>query len=484
MRSHWGWLLSAVLTEGAIALADSLARGVSLGGLLIVGPLLAAYRLGAVATAAVGTLAVLLALLLPGDGRAGVAAGAPGADHLVEILVVAVGALCATAMARARGRTQRAQARTHSGYARMRRAHARTRSAYARTREAYATTRHALVQTRRALAHRQRVHARTKHACAAAQRAHREARRALAGMTRIALVAQQAIARPLPPAIGDLTLAVRTRSATEHALIGGDLHDAILLPAGPRLIVGDAKGHGLDAVRLSAAVLAAFRQTAAAEPDLTALARTLDARIAAELGAEDFVTLVLADFTPGEVRLVNCGHPPPLRAGRHLELLESPNPSTPLGLAPRPVLQRIELGPDQRLLLYTDGLAEARDADGTLFPLDHQVLAALNGPTLDASLGHLLDLLHAHAGAGTADDLTLILAAQLPTPPPAPPPAELPAPPPAHPPARLPATAPAQLPVRAELAPPVGEPATPPATRSPQPPCPASAPPQRMPPAP
>ncbi|WP_459247873.1 PP2C family protein-serine/threonine phosphatase [Streptomyces youssoufiensis] len=408
MRSHWGWLLAAVLAEALVAVAHVLLGGGAFGALLVVGPLLAAYRLTTGTTAAVAGLAVLLAAALPFSGAE--ATQPARAEYVNDVLAAAIGGLSATLVARARTRSEHAEDRTRRGYARMRRTHARTRRAYARTRAAYASTRHALLRTRRVLAHVQRVHARTKHACDAAQRAHREAIRALARMTRIAQVSQQAIVRPLPSAIGDLTLAVRTRSATEHALIGGDLHDAILTPTGPRLIVGDAKGHGLDAVRLSAAVLAAFRQTAADEPDLVRLAHTLDARIAAELGPEDFVTLLLADFAPGEVRLVNCGHPPPLRAGRHLETLEPPIASTPLGLAPAPKLQRVALAPGQRLLLYTDGLAEARDAKGDLFPLDHQVHTALRGPTPDASLGRLLDLLAAHAGPTSADDLTLVLA--------------------------------------------------------------------------
>ncbi|MFE6776524.1 PP2C family protein-serine/threonine phosphatase [Streptomyces sp. NPDC057702] len=418
MRSHWGWLLAAVCVEAAIAVLHVLVGGGALAVFLVAGPLLAAYRLTATRTAAVAGLAVLLAVVLP--AHAGDAVGPTRADYLNDVLAVASGGLSATLVASARTRSRRAEDRTRHGYARMRRTHARTRRAYARTREAYATTRHTLLRTRRLLAHVQRVHARTRDARDEARRAHRETHRALLRMTRIAQLSQQAIVRPLPPAIGDVELAVRTRSATEHALIGGDLHDAILTPTGPRLIVGDAKGHGLDAVRLSAAVLAAFRQTAAAEPDLARLARTLDTRIAGELGAEDFVTLVLADFAPGEVRLVNCGHPPPLRAGRDLEVLEPAAPSPPLGLTPEPALQRVVLAPGQRLLLYTDGLAEARDAKGALFPLDYQVRDALGGPTLDASLGRLLDLLYAHAGTATADDLTLILAEPAPSPAPSP----------------------------------------------------------------
>ncbi|MCX5205658.1 serine/threonine-protein phosphatase [Streptomyces sp. NBC_00237] len=235
----------------------------------------------------------------------------------------------------------------------------------------------------------------------------------LARMTRVAELTQRALVRPLPADLGGLATAVRTRSASEGALVGGDLHDAVLLPSGPRLIVGDVTGHGLDAVRISAAVLAAFRHSAAAEPDLVRLAHILDDRVRDDLGDEDFVTLLLADFVPGVVRLVNCGHPSPLLVGRGLEILESPCPSPPLGLSPTPSVQAVLLTPEQRMLFYTDGLTEARDAHGTLLALDRRVRAALSALTLDEALTDLVDLVDhhtaAHDGDGHDDDLTLLL---------------------------------------------------------------------------
>ncbi|GGZ27316.1 PP2C family protein-serine/threonine phosphatase [Streptomyces poonensis] len=206
-----------------------------------------------------------------------------------------------------------------------------------------------------------------------------------------------------------LALAVRARPA-DGARHGGDVCDAVLTPAGPRLILCDVKGHGPDAAALAAAVRAFFRHTAATEADPVRVVRTLDARLSPALGTEDFVTCLLADLRPDEVRLVNCGHPPPLRAGRRLRPLAPPDPSPPLGLAPDPKLQRAPLLPDERLLLHTDGLTEARNHDGAFFPLDRNVLAALNAPTLNQALDRLLDLLHRHTGRPTtADDLTLIL---------------------------------------------------------------------------
>lgn len=227
--------------------------------------------------------------------------------------------------------------------------------------------------------------------------------------------------RPLPESTAQASLALAVRSCpTDGARTGGDLHDAVPLPSGSRLVLGDVKGHGPAAAPLAAAALAAFRDTATTEEDPVRLAHTLDTRLTPALGAEDFITLLLADVRPGEVRLVNCGHPPPLRIDRRLTPLRPLRPSPPLGLAPEPGIHRVQFLPHQRLLLYTDGLTEARNTDGIPFPLDRRTLAALNAPTLDQALDRLLALLHGHTGqTAPADDLTLLLVQQ--APPPAPP---------------------------------------------------------------
>ena len=100
----------------------------------------------------------------------------------------------------------------------------------------------------------------------------------------------------------------------------------------------------------------------------------LDRRVAGELGEEDFVTVVVVEFGPqGWLRLVNCGHPPPLLVQPTGRVLVAPRqPAPPLGLDPAPVVEQVRLGPEDRLLLYTDGLVEARAATGRPFELDEE----------------------------------------------------------------------------------------------------------------
>jgi phosphoserine phosphatase RsbU/P len=90
--------------------------------------------------------------------------------------------------------------------------------------------------------------------------------------------------------------------------------------------------------------------------------------------------------------------------------LASAAPTTPLGLDPAPTVQRFALAPTDRLLLYTDGLVEARAPDGRQFKLDGQVEAVLAASSLGAALDRLVGRLLDHAGGRLDDDLALVLA--------------------------------------------------------------------------
>ena len=142
-------------------------------------------------------------------------------------------------------------------------------------------------------------------------RVHRE--HDLRRMTVIAEAAQRALLRAMPSAVGSVGFAARYLSATREALVGGDLYEVAESPYGVRVIVGDVRGKGLEAVQLAGTVLGAFRRSAFTQPSLAAIATDLDAVVTAVAGEEDFVTAVLAEFHEDHtMTLVNCGHHPPV----------------------------------------------------------------------------------------------------------------------------------------------------------------------------
>jgi sigma-B regulation protein RsbU (phosphoserine phosphatase) len=236
--------------------------------------------------------------------------------------------------------------------------------------------------------------------------------RDLARVTKVAEVAQLAILRPIPNRVGPVAFASRYVSAAEQAFIGGDLYEVVPGGEGVRVVVGDVRGKGLEAVHLAALVLGAFREAAGVEQALEQVAAAVDRAVAGEITLEDFVTALFVEFLPGgEVRVVNCGHHPPLRlTDRTAEYLTPTEANPPLGLAPDFVVEVHHLDRGDRLLLYTDGLVEARSRDRRFFELAPEVLASLGRRGLDTALENLVAQVLRHSGGRLDDDLALLLA--------------------------------------------------------------------------
>jgi sigma-B regulation protein RsbU (phosphoserine phosphatase) len=249
----------------------------------------------------------------------------------------------------------------------------------------------------------------------AADRERREQR--LRRLTVVAEAAQRAVLRAMPTSVGRIALAARYLSAADDALIGGDLYEVSATPFGVRMIVGDVRGKGLDAVQLAAAVVGGFRQSALTVTDLAAVAVALDEVVQAVSGEEDFVTAVLAEFhDDGTVAFVNCGHHSPLQLDDDTAvLLDVDEHAPPLGLGVGPGLtpHKAHWHVGSRLLFYTDGLVEARNAQGTFFDVLAQV-EALRAGTLDQALDVLIARVRRHVPGGLKDDLALVLAERRP----------------------------------------------------------------------
>jgi serine phosphatase RsbU (regulator of sigma subunit) len=249
--------------------------------------------------------------------------------------------------------------------------------------------------------------------------------RQLANAVSVAEVAQRAVLRPLPQALGPLELGVVYLAAAADAKVGGDLYDVALTPFGIRLIIGDVRGKGLGAVEVAADVLGRYRQIAYEVHTLPELARRLDAGLSRRWGEhEEFVTALLAEFDPqtGKGQIFSCGHPPAMLIGNDgtVQALEVHAPAPPLGMMtlgdPSGAARKIDLQPNDQLLLYTDGVTEARDKSRAFYPLQ-QRLASLTTGGAGGGKGRgrpdLLGLLRAdllkYVGEPLDDDAALLL---------------------------------------------------------------------------
>ncbi|MDX3072711.1 PP2C family protein-serine/threonine phosphatase [Streptomyces sp. MI02-7b] len=199
----------------------------------------------------------------------------------------------------------------------------------------------------------------------------------------VADAAQQVLLRPLPHRMQCVEIESLYLASQEQARIGGDFYEAADTPHGVRLLIGDVRGKGLSAVGAAAAVTACFRESAHDEPDLRGIPPRLETSIARHSATfpgpdlpERFATAVLAEIPhgSGQVRILNCGHPPPLLIHRgEIRVLEPTMPSPPLNLArligDRYWIDTFAFAPGDQLLLYTDGVTETRDRTGAFFPL-------------------------------------------------------------------------------------------------------------------
>ncbi|MGV9316134.1 PP2C family protein-serine/threonine phosphatase [Streptomyces sp. NPDC003691] len=246
----------------------------------------------------------------------------------------------------------------------------------------------------------------------------------LASARVIAETAQRAVLPTPSEEIGGLRIAARYEAALADAFIGGDLFAVQDTPHGVRLVVGDVRGKGLGAVAAVAVLIGAFREAAEREPTLEGVAGRLEQALVREAqrrgedetdSFEGFATAVFAEIPHGlgAVLLLNRGHPEPLllHADGRLRLLPPDEAALPLGMR--------ELGdwqghteshamPDgSTLLLYTDGLSEARDTAGVFYdPRERLGGRAFPGPgqLLDA----LVDDVRRHTGGGSTDDMALL----------------------------------------------------------------------------
>lgn len=200
---------------------------------------------------------------------------------------------------------------------------------------------------------------------------------------------------------------------------GGDSFDYAINDSVAHLAVFDAMGHGLSAASTASIAVAAYRNSRRRSLDLIGTYVAMDDTLVDHFGGERYATAVLArlDLGTGLFSWINAGHVPPLlmRDGRLVRTLDM-TPSTPVGMpfGEPPVRAAQErLQPGDRVLLYTDGVIEARTSTGEFFTaerlaefLEHEAAGWLPAPE---TLRRLRRAIIGHQDGLLQDDATALL---------------------------------------------------------------------------
>ena len=193
---------------------------------------------------------------------------------------------------------------------------------------------------------------------------------------------QQLLVPKALPSVAGLAIESEYRPARE---VGGDFFQ--IIPGdtdddGVLIVVGDVTGKGLSAGMLVALIVGILQTAVRDDPDPVAVLHTLNERLCERTHSS--ATCLAMRITPnGDVMIANAGHLPPYRNGREIEM----EGAFPLGIVPglQFSIARFKLENRDRLVLISDGVAEAQNSSGELFGFD-RVSTMLREPISAAAL--------------------------------------------------------------------------------------------------
>lgn len=228
-------------------------------------------------------------------------------------------------------------------------------------------------------------------------------------------VAAELLWQLLPPLSFGTDEVVITASFLPTGDLGGDAFDYGVDLEQAEVAIFDAMGHDLQAGLLATAAVAAYRNGRRNKLGMAETAAHIHGTIAREFGSDRFVTGILTSLELATGRLCCClaGHPPPLllRQGRVVKALVG-SPGMPFGIGPSSEQFEVQLEPGDRVLLYTDGVTEARDASGRLFGVDQLVDLVARTAGSDPPPETMRRLMHAvedHNDGPMRDDGTAVM---------------------------------------------------------------------------
>lgn len=248
-------------------------------------------------------------------------------------------------------------------------------------------------------------------------RLHRESL-ALQRRTRDLEVAQQVQRALLPhclPEVPEYGFYTNYESAQE---VGGDYYDFVPLPDGRlAVLLGDVAGKGIAAALVVAKFSVEARVCLENNANTAAAVDRLNAIMMRAAVPEKFVTLAVAVLNPitHTLVVVNAGHPSPMlirASGEVEEIALDDIAGLPIGIEEGiPYLSReVRLEPGDRLLVFSDGVSEALDANEKLFGIEgiRNTVRGTSG-SAQATGEHLLQAVKRHTvGCSQNDDITVL----------------------------------------------------------------------------
>ena len=229
-------------------------------------------------------------------------------------------------------------------------------------------------------------------------------------------VAAELAWRLLPPlTFGTDELVISGVLAPAYQL-GGDSFDYAVDARTAHIALFDAMGHGLEAGLLASVAMAACRTSRRARGGLAGTAEAIHGAVSAQFGLDRFVTAVLAELelASGRLRWSVSGHPPPLllRNGRIVKTLAG-DVTPPLGVSGMVAVSEEILEPADQVLFFTDGVVEARSADGEFFGVDRLVdmiaRTSAAGTPAPETMRRLLHAILDHQEGELQDDATIVV---------------------------------------------------------------------------
>jgi hypothetical protein len=203
--------------------------------------------------------------------------------------------------------------------------------------------------------------------------------------------------------------------------VAGDTVDYAVDAGRTRVGMFDGMGHGLQSAQCAVLTIAAYRNSRRCGRTLTETMRSVDETLLEGLAGEVFSTAVMLelDTDTGRLEWANAGHPEPLllRGGKLIKALQV-EPRAPLGLGDLLADDVVTIGfeqlePGDQLLLYTDGVVEARSPDGEFFGVDRLVDLVIRhlagGLSAPETVRRVVQELLEHQQDQLTDDASLLL---------------------------------------------------------------------------